>query len=449
MTIETIARARDRVVPAWLDTDTAAVGVVIGAGVLLGAAAAFSARDALLVAVGVTAVLALARRPQWALLLFVAAIPLEYQFQLGGHESLTITKVAGALCFASFAVHAVLQRRRLYGDRTHLLLLALLVVALASSAFARSVGDGVSTTTRYASWVLLYAVVTQFPGDRRLLRRLAWALTLSGGVAGAIGSYNFLSGVTVLATLRYGQQNDYAFVLAALLPLAGWLALTTRGRQRLLAAGCAGLIVAGIVLSFSRGAWLAVAVAGAVYLVSARQHARPLIGLAVVGAIVTSLFVSANPQRVSEGVAAKQLVAQQNVDSRLVLFRGALDLTVAHPVLGVGPGNFGDYYFDITGAPPGTPPLLVVHNTYLEVAAETGLPGLALFVAFLVICAGRANIALRRGLGPPGLAAALQASLVAVLVGFLTLSEEFFAPVWLVGALITVLAMEQRCESST
>jgi len=171
--------------------------------------------------------------------------------------------------------------------------------------------------------------------------------------------------------------------------------------------------------------------------------------VAMVAAVITSLFITANPSRVKEGVAAKQVVAQQNVDSRLTLFRGAADLALSHPLLGVGPGNFGNYYYVITGAPPGTPALLVVHDTYLEVAAELGLAGFALFMAFLGICMHRVITAIRTRAGPPGLASLLLASYVAVLVGFLTLSEEFFAPVWLVAGLAAVVAAESRCESST
>ena len=36
-----------------------------------------------------------------------------------------------------------------------------------------------------------------------------------------------------------------------------------------------------------------------------------------------------------------------------------------------------------------------------------------------------------------------------ILVGFLTLSEEFFAPVWLIAGLATALYSERTCVSST
>lgn len=412
--------------------------VVVGAA--LAAAATVAMRPVVVLVVAVVAVGVFARHPRGALLLFVATIPLEYQFRLGGSDSLTVTKVAGALCLGSFTVHALLTRRRLYADVTHAIALGLLVLALASSALAQSSSLGVTTSIRYASWALLYAVITQFPGEPALLRRLAWALTLSAAIAGAVGSINFLTGVTQLASLRYGQQNDFAFVLAAALPVAGWVVLTSRRTARLLALAAAGMITAGIVLSFSRGAWLAVAAAVVIYVALHRRHAWRLIAFGLVAAVATSLFITANPRRVHEGVAAKQVVAQQNVDNRLTLYRGAVDLATSHPLLGIGPGNFGNYFYVITGAPAGTPPLLVVHDTYLEVAAELGIPGFLLFISFLVIAVRRMSGVIRRRAGPPELGALLLSSFVAILVGFLTLSEEFFAPVWLVAGLATLLA---------
>jgi O-antigen ligase len=228
-----------------------------------------------------------------------------------------------------------------------------------------------------------------------------------------------------------------------------WLVVAHRRGSRLLGVLATSLVVVGLVLSFSRGAWLAVGAAVVLFVVLHREHAVRLALLASVGLIATSLFISSNPSRVAAGEQAKQVVAQANVNSRLTLYRGAVDLAVEHPVLGIGPGNFGGYYYVISGAPPGSPPLLVVHDTYLEVAAELGVPGFALLMTFLALVMTRLSAAARQRRGPPELAAFVRLSLVAVMVGFLTLSEEFFAPVWLVGGLATMLYLERTCASST
>src|SRR5262249_13521506 len=58
---------------------------------------------------------------------------------------------------------------------------------------------------------------------------------------------------------------------------------------------------------------------------------------------------------------------------RLELLKQSLDITVKHPIFGVGAGNFpivaGDWQ--------------VAHNTYTEIASEAGFPGLLIFL-FLI-----------------------------------------------------------------
>ena len=388
-------------------------------------------------------------RPVVTLSLFLFSIPLEYGWQLHGSQSLTITKIAAVFCFGSFAVFAARTRRQLRFDRSHVLVLALLFIALASSAQAQSSGTALSTTVRYLSWALLYFVVTQFAGEHTTLRILVWSLTASAAIAGAWGCLNFLSGRTPLATLPFGQQNDYAFVLASVLFLCLWLIRSERGLLRILAAIGGACILAGIGMSLSRGGYLALAVATAFYCLMHRREAKALAVLAVLGAIAVVAFVSVNPGRIQSGVSMKQAVAQENVDSRLTLWRGAVQLAAEHPALGIGPGNFGDYYYVITGNPSEVPPLLVAHNTYLEVAAELGPVGLLVFLAFLFLALHRLNVSLRTRAGPPELALFLRLSLIAIAVGCLTVSEEFFAPIWLIAGLSTLVWLERPSASST
>ncbi|MDQ1706272.1 MAG: hypothetical protein QOF18_2638 [Frankiaceae bacterium] len=395
------------------------------------------------------AVLVAAFRPEITLGLFLASIPLEYGWELHGNQSLTVTKVAGGLCFLSFALFAARTGRRLRFDRSHLLVVLLLCIALASTTQAGSSGEALTATLRYLSWALLYFVLTQFVGETATLRLLVWSLVASAGAAGVWGCVNFLSGRTPLATLPYGQQNDYAFVLASVLFLAFWLTRREVGARRWIAATAAACILAGIALSLSRGAYLALAVAVAFFCVMHRRQAKVLAVLAVLAALVVVGFIAVNPGRVQEGFQQKQAVAQENVNSRLTLWRGAVDLAGSHPLLGIGPGNFGDYYFDITHNPVGTPPLLVAHETYLEVAAELGPLGLVVFLAFLGLILVRLNEAVRSGAGPPELAIFLRVSFLAICVGFLTVSEEFFAPVWLVAGLSTLVWLERPSASST
>lgn len=425
-----------------------AVGGCVALGIGLAVLAGWQPELAVLALVALAAGAWLLSRPRVSIYLFVFTIPLEYAVRLHGSQTLTITKLAGVLCFASVGLFLVRTGRPLRLDRSHALLGGLLLVSLASSVQAQSASEGFAATLRYLSWFLLYTVVTQFVGEPGFIERVLWVYCLAAGISGALGTMNFLDGTTTLADLKYAQANDFAFVLASALPLGAYLLVRYRGWRRALAAALVGLMSAGVVLSFSRGGWLAVAAAFAFLGAVDRKHARALLAIVATAAVVTGVFVQLNPAAVSQGASAKFVVAAANVESRLTLYGGAIALTEAHPLLGVGPGNFGNYYYVITGAPPGSPPLLVAHDTYLEVLAELGVIGFLLFAAFLWLAWRRAWQVSRGPGAAAGLAAFICAADVAVLVGCLTLSEEFFAPIWLVAALATVLWRGELSASS-
>jgi O-antigen ligase len=307
----------------------------------------------------------------------------------------------------------------------------------------RSTTDALTTTTRYASFVALFFVVSQFVGDHVLQRRIAWVLSVSSAIAGAVASWNFLSGRTLSARLPNGDPNDVAFILATTLPLAFWL-LREQGRRRLAAAALVGVISVSILLTLSRGALIGLAAAVVWLALAERRLLRPLLAGAAVAAIVLGVVVHVKHNRIETGLQAKEKVASANVASRLEAWDAASRLAVDHPALGVGPGNFQYYFYSATDSPPGTERLRVVHDAYLDIAAELGPVAMLLFVAYLGLVFARLTGARRLELGPPGFAAALRVSLVIGCVSALTLSEQYFAPFWLIGGLAAALWQERQ-----
>jgi O-antigen ligase len=125
--------------------------------------------------------------------------------------------------------------------------------------------------------------------------------------------------------------------------------------------------------------------------------------------------------------------------SRLALWGAAAAMFLAHPVLGVGYGNYRSLYNDyIPGAAPGQ---LDAHNLYLQFLSETGIVG---FLGFFVLIGGFARMALslvRRSdpfyrLVGIGVGGALLATLIHGMVDFLfNVSPQFGVLFWIVPAL--------------
>jgi O-antigen ligase len=157
---------------------------------------------------------------------------------------------------------------------------------------------------------------------------------------------------------------------------------------------------------------------------------------------------------------ARERVTSTNGGSgRSDLWTVGLRMVQAHPVTGVGVGNFqavsADYVLQ-----PGTitrADLIfsqapkVTHNTYLEVMAEEGVPGLLLLLAVIVTCMScalqAARIWSRRGQAS---AEALARSVFLGLVGMLTanffISNMFSKTMWVMLAIGPAMLAIARSE---
>ena len=229
-------------------------------------------------------------------------------------------------------------------------------------------------------------------------------------------------------TFRHPNYLAEALVLIWPSILAVWLNSETRHRWFFFLAlsGALGTLL----LTLSRGGWAGGTAATFVYGVmllrirGAREILRRnrrmiFLGLAS-GAILLAVF--------SGPVFTKLLHSNPlNIKSRQDLNHLALYMVDQHPVLGVGILNSnvasrGTYldrrYRQAVGLPP------VIHNIYLLICAEIGIPGLAFFlgVVGLVLAAGwRSSIRIRDPIH-----AQIIIGLTAGLCGFLV--SEFFGP---------------------
>ncbi|MGB2875032.1 MAG: O-antigen ligase family protein [Gaiellaceae bacterium] len=418
-----------------------ALGLGAAAGVLTLGAVDKPATALLVSAVGALLLLFLLRI-DLAILLVVATAPLEGAFS-SGPAGISITKLAGGVCLASFAFALLRRRRELVFERGQVFVLGILALAMLSALHAQETSAALTTTTRYASFAAVYVIFTQFGHDRVLQRRIAWTLTVTSAIAAGLGLHEYLSGKQQLATLPYVNQNDFAFVLACSLPLM-FVVLNGPRFLRPFVLGAIGLVSAAILLSLSRGALVGLGVGFFLFVLTDRRRLQLSLTAGLLAVAGTVLVIHINPQRFHEALLLKQQVAQENVTTRFQAWGAAARLASDHPLLGVGPGNFQFYYNKLTGQPQGTFTLTVAHNALLDIAAELGLLAACLLALYLLLAFSRLTSALYQVFGDPGFIRALRISLVIAAVSAMFLSEQYFLPFWLIGGLAAAIWVEGR-----
>lgn len=318
---------------------------------------------------------------------------------------------------AAGLVHAALSRALcvLLGA-----LVAALTIATVTSADPHA---SLSGLVRYLQlFVIVPAAVATLvraspPRDRTLL---LVATVVTGLFEAALGTWQTLTvtgasyqGRDVRAVGTFGSLDvmGMATVVGFGIVAGVVLALTRRGRARLLAWLAVAAMTPGMVFSLSRGAWLATG--AAVLLVSIALAGRAAIkGLVLLGAAVFVVLglglVPGGSSSSSSGSSASVLTRitsigsavsapDQSVLDRYSLWTAAVGIWRDHPITGVGLKQFAEYrdgYAPISlsaggqAADPSHPfqvePLLSPHNLYLLTLAEQGLPGATAFAALLV-----------------------------------------------------------------
>ncbi len=432
-------------------TRVALVTAVLMLTVVAAGLSVVSPKYVLILVGGVAFVLALLLDPALGLAIFTM---LTFFGELGhGASSL---KAAGALLVLSWFLRVMRGDRSgapfLGWTRPQMFYVALGVVAWATFSLLWAADPGVarSTAFRLALNVMLFIVVPSFAATRRDLLLLAHAYVFGAALTAFYGIASGNANTDAAGRLAggIGDPNE----LAALLVPAIVLAFVLIPMTRLLSTRAALIVSVGIsgyalVSSQSRGgiiALAAAALAGVVW--GGRQRGRILLG--VVGALsAVAAYIAFTPLALGRFSSFGG-----GGTGRTDIWAVALKVFRAHPIQGVGIGNFpvveGQYAagrisiarIDLVLDTP-----KVTHNTYLNVLADLGLVGLVLFAGliFLVLRAlvRRVRVAAEnRDQQTEALARGTLIALVGLLVAYIFISAQYEKQFWLLLGLGVAIA---------
>lgn len=235
---------------------------------------------------------------------------------------------------------------------------------------------------------LLYLLIRRLPRGWDDLWGLFDILVVSGVAAAGMGLCQFAVGRTIPAegvhriAGPYSSPNHLALFLERLVPLLVAIVLGGRGSRRRWGYGLSlPPILAALYLTYSRAAWLLALPASLLFLGLA--SGGPWRRWAWAGAL-SALGVMI-PWWGTERLLSLFNLGRGTGALRLQVWRATVEMIAAHPLLGIGPGNFPSAYPRYMRPTAWIEPLLYhSHNVFLDFAAFLGLGGLALFIGLLV-----------------------------------------------------------------
>lgn len=204
--------------------------------------------------------------------------------------------------------------------------------------------------------------------------------------------------------------DHYAGYLLAILPLA--LVYTASSKfgygLRICVGYAAMLMLGGIVVSFSRGAWLAclVVLAGLILVVAQDRKLRlSLLVVLLLGTATVYGFMQYSGRMVQRRIEQAMQIGNRS-ENRLMIWPAAVKIWKTEPLWGVGPAQFDTHFpaFRPAARAMQSRPVYV-HNDWLNVLVDYGLAGLAIVGAFWALLGGYTVYVWRRLAGSGGFTA--------------------------------------------
>lgn len=298
-------------------------------------------------------------RPELALFLMFAAAPFPYDLG-GGPVKMALAEINLVLAAPVLFVRSLAGRRRFVRNPIKWPILAYFGVCVISSVIHGVTSEGIVSMAQMAVYMIVAVFVfSSCVGELRLFYAAFYGLLFSTALLAVLARE---SSRLSIHKNNIGTSLAYAVIVCGDL----WFAEPVRNRKRLLTIlGC--LLIAGLVLSLSRGAWIGAA-AGLTVIALLRRQFKLLLPYVLLAAMVIAVCWQLLPKNDQEYATALGTGAY-NVKARLVSIEFAMGFFQKSPLLGVGVGLRKQY--DAT-------------NVIVSTLAETGVAGLAAFLSILI-----------------------------------------------------------------
>jgi O-antigen ligase len=376
------------------------------------------------------------------LLVFAFAVPWEFSLEFGEPWG-PAARIAGILLLLA-AIPAILRAGRMRRPGPmQWAVLALFLWFCCSCFWTIDQAATLEKLRAYLQEMMVVGLVWEFAESPHDLRLLLRAYVAGSWVLAAVTLANFaFPGETGGGQIRYFAQgldpNDTARFLDLGFPLAALLVDgESRWPGRLLAWGYLPLGILAVLLTASRGGFMAavVAVVGAAILLVPGHPRRALTGAVALPALAAALWLIVPPGTLERIATISEQLEGGDLNERVNIWAQGWQAFARAPLAGTGAGSF------VNAA--GLAPIDTAHNTALSIAVSGGICGLFLAAVILAL-AIRAVLAMR---GP--MVVAMATALAVWMLTSLTASVEENRTTWLLFALIALagrLAAEDRKE---
>ena len=349
-------------------------------------------RTTLVVALALPLVILLFRYPWTAVILFLAIQPLIVVGDgVAGPENWIIGRLLVPVLLALALAYRMLGLSRSYFrlSVTDIAIAAFLMLAIANIQLLS--GNSVRMTMAFYDHIVipiaLYWLIRVVEPREGELRWLLWVMIGVVAMQFAVGAVSWLApsvlphewlgrgGERTVGTVRGPGPYSATLMVGAMLAVA-FLETRRNDLSRMALFAVVVLAFVGVAISFSRGSW-----AGAALVLAGLFVLRPRLAVPLSAVLVVLVAGLAIVSGAAATYVSTRLADDDTAESRLVTNDAAIRMIGARPLMGFGYGNF-ELYDESFKVRIGDMPAQEgsSHHTFLHLAAENGLPALALYL---------------------------------------------------------------------
>ena len=265
-------------------------------------------------------------------------------------------------------------------------------VYLVSAFTSVTPAASLKVSAMFCAFSLFFILLTNSVTTYKQLKVLSGILVFAGVAVALYGILQFLNpsglrigawvdedmfsiGFRVYSTLENPNVLGEYFLLV--IPLCvGFLFSAKTWFQRIIWAGCFGIMMLCMVLTYSRGCWLGICLAAAIFMVMYDRRFI-LVGVAV---LIAAPFVL--PDSIMARLTSIGNMSDSSTSYRVSIWMGSIAMLREFWFCGVGPGQaafnklYGTYAYGAASASH-------AHNLFLQIMADTGICGLVLIVVIV------------------------------------------------------------------
>lgn len=299
-------------------------------------------------------------------------------------------------------------------------IVVLIVWLLVAALFSTYQTATVWALLRFLLYLTVYFTALDLAQSRRGVQWLSGTIMGSGVCLAVIGFVNYHGGQALAFHSTFVNYDHLAGYMEMVFLLGLGIGLAKTGAARLPWLALLALVLMALLLSLSRGGWVAGLVALdfmlALFLLGRGTGAARLgLGCLVLVLVAVLTLLASNPM-------IDRLQSMGNPDDpslrgRLVIWQASIGLLRAQPWHGSGPGTFPWAFTPVR--PAGlTNRVREAHNDYLQIVTELGLPVLIplLWGLFLIVRRGAARFLARPSRFEAGVTIGALGGIVSVLV---------------------------------